>query len=152
MDGQEKVKRLRILEYDIQKMINDAVCGFKLKAYFDGGSTPNPGVMAIGGYIEDTDKTIIYEYSEVIGHGTNNKAEYTSLLYLCRALVDHQIQNVRIYGDSSLVVNQVNGVYKAKDPSMISLRDQVRQVLDQIEKWELVHIPRNQNKKADLLT
>jgi ribonuclease HI len=152
MEQEHKEKILRILTYDIQKIIHDAGCGFKVKAYFDGGATPNPGQMKIGGYIEDTDKTLIYEYSEDIGYGTNNKAEYTSLLYLCKALVDHEVCNVRIHGDSSLIVNQVNGVYKAKDPTMISLRDQVRDVLNRIEKWELVHIPRGQNKKADALT
>lgn len=152
MEPEDHSKHLRMLKYDIQKIISDASCGLKLKAYFDGGASPNPGVMTIGGYIEDTDKSVIFEYSEIIGLGTNNEAEYSSLLHLCNALVDHEIQNVRIHGDSALIVNQVNGAYKAKDPRMIRLRDDVRQVLKKIKNWELVHILRNKNKKADSLT
>lgn len=145
-------KLLKRWTIDIQKIIADASCGVTYKAFFDGGATPNPGQMMIGGYIEEPNKRRIYEYSYHIGYGTNNEAEYTSLLHLCNAIVSLQIFKVRIHGDSSLVVNQVNGVYKAKQPSMINLRDDVRRVLSKINEWNLVHIPRNQNKKADALT
>ena len=109
--------------------------------------------MKIGGYIQTPDnRSTIYEYSIDLGHGTNNEAEYSSLLHLSQAIVDHEVLSVRIHGDSSLVVNQVNGLWKAKDPRMIALRDEVRDVLKNVQDWNLVHIPRGQNKKADFLT
>ena len=146
-------KMLNGWRLDIEGVIARASCGLNYKAYFDGGSTPNPGLMKIGGYIEEPHMGVIYEYSEEIGYGTNNQAEYSSLLHLCKAIVDHDITKVTIYGDSSLVVNQVNGVFKAKEVNMIRLRDEVREVLSQVNGiWKLVHIPRAQNKQADHLT
>ena len=144
-----QLKRVKI---DIQKMIVDASCGLTYKAFFDGGSTPNPGQMKIGGYIEEPNGKRIYEYSTNIGYGTNNEAEYSSLLHVCKELVFREILQVRIHGDSSLVVNQVTGVYKAKHAKMVQLRDEVREVLKKVNQWEIVHIPRLQNKKADALT
>ena len=150
----EKLKKmLNGWKLDIEGVIARAACGIHYKAYFDGGSTPNPGVMSIGGYIEEPHFDTIYSYSEVLGYGTNNQAEYSSLLHLCKAIVDHGIMKVTIHGDSSLVVNQVNGVFKAKEANMIRLRDEVREVLSQVNGiWKLIHIPRAQNKQADYLT
>ena len=148
----EMDKLLNRWNIDIQKMIADASGGITYKAFFDGGATPNPGQMMIGGYIEEPFGARIYEYSYAIGYGTNNEAEYSSLLHLCGAIVSKDILKVRIHGDSSLVVNQVNGVYKAKDPRMVSFRDEVKEVLNQISDWNLVYIPRGQNTKADALT
>ena len=146
-------KTLSIWKMEAEGIIARGECGLSYKAFFDGGSTPNPGQMKIGGYIEEPHTGIIYEYSEDIGYGTNNEAEYSSLLYLCKALVDHEIWKVIIHGDSSLIVNQVNGVFKARHVRMVQLRDEVREVLKGIKgKWKLVHVPRNQNKKADSLT
>ena len=83
-------------------------------AAFDGGATPNPGQMKIGGFIKLYGKTI-WRYSDSIGHGTNNIAEYASLLRLVKKAQTLGIKNIYIQGDSQLIINQVNGVWKAKD-------------------------------------
>ena len=147
--SQKLFKRWRI---DIQKIISHASSGVTYKAFFDGSATPNPGEMVIGGYIEQPNQKRIYEYSYEIGYGTNNQSEYSSLLHLCHSIVAHQILKVRIHGDSNLVINQVNGASRAKHPNMIFFRNEVREVLKKISDWNLVHIPRKQNKKADYLT
>jgi ribonuclease HI len=118
---------------------------------FDGGATPNPGDMKIGGFIKLYGKTI-FSYSDSIGYGTNNIAEYASLLRLVKQAQRLNIQNIYIQGDSQLVINQVNGVWKAKDPRMKQYRDRVIAVLKHIKKWEIKHVVRKHNQEADSLT
>ena len=120
-------------------------------AAFDGGATPNPGQMKIGGFIK-LDGKHVFQYSDAIGHGTNNIAEYASLLKLVKEAQRLGIENLRIQGDSQLVINQVNGVYKARDPRMKQYRDRVLAVLKHIKQWELAHVVRKYNSEADSLT
>jgi len=120
-------------------------------AAFDGGATPNPGQMKIGGFIKLYGK-IIFRYSDSIGHGTNNIAEYASLLRLVKKAQRLGIEDIYIQGDSQLVINQVNGVWKAKDPRMKLYKSRVLTVLAHINQWELKHVLRKHNSEADSLT
>jgi len=123
----------------------------KYVAAFDGGATPNPGQMMIGGFIKLYGKDV-FKYSRAIGYGTNNIAEYASLLTLVKEAHRLGIQDLSIQGDSALVINQVNGVWKAKDPRMKQYRNRVLAALKHIKKWELKHVLRKYNQEADLLT
>lgn len=120
-------------------------------AAFDGGAKPNPGDMKIGGWIRNPKGTRIYSYTEKIGHGTNNEAEYNSLIKLMEEIKRRGIKKVHIQGDSALAVNQVNGTWKTKDPRMKCLRDNVRKVALDIE-YHLEHVLRKFNSEADSLT
>ncbi len=120
-------------------------------AAFDGGSTPNPGDMRIGGFIKLHGK-LIFRYNDSIGHGTNNIAEYASLLKLVKEAQKLAIENIYIQGDSQLVINQVNGIWKAKDPRMKQYRDRVLATLKHIKNWEIKHVLRKHNQEADSLT
>ena len=124
----------------------------KYTAFFDGSAKPNPGEMKIGGLIKDESGTIVGEYSRELGHGTNNEAEYYSLILLLRGLVNGDVKNVTIFGDSALVVNQVNRTWKAKDDRMAALRDEAIDLLANIPEWRLEHVKRGFNKEADDLT
>lgn len=123
------------------------------EAFFDGSAKPNPGVMTVGGLIkfQESGETV-HEYSQEIGEGTNNEAEYSSLLMLLDEVLERNIQSIVIYGDSALVVNQVNRTWKAKDERMKALRNHARQMLSLIPQWELKHVLRGKNKEADSLT
>lgn len=120
-------------------------------AAFDGSATPNPGDMKIGGFIKKNGKTI-FRYSDCIGSGTNNIAEYASLLRLVKKAKKLGIQNLYIQGDSQLIINQVNGVWKAKDPRMKQYKERVLATLKHIKQWEIKHVVRKYNKEADSLT
>lgn len=120
-------------------------------AAFDGSATPNPGQMKIGGFIKFNNK-YYFKFSRSIGQGTNNIAEYAALLTLVKEAQRLGIQNIYIQGDSQLVVNQVNGIWKAKDYTMKQYRDRVIAVLKHIKQWELKHVVRKHNKEADSLT
>lgn len=122
------------------------------EGYFDGSAKPNPGKMTIGGYIKDPNRKIVNQYSSKLGHGTNNEAEYLSLIDLLNKAIDLDIKKIRLYGDSALVVNQVNRTWKAKDKRMRAFRDEVIHLLDRFHEWRLKHIKRDLNMEADLLT
>jgi len=121
-----------------------------VEAYFDGSATPNPGTVKIGGYFKDNNETV--SYSLKLGYGTNNEAEYRSLLFLVRLMVNHKVSEVEIKGDSLLVVNQVNGTWKSKNKKLRDLKEEILSELKHIPKWTLKQIPREENKKADALT
>lgn len=120
-------------------------------AGFDGSATPNPGEMKIGGWIKKDGK-VIFEFQRSIGTGTNNAAEYAALLALVKEAQRRNIQSISIKGDSQLIINQVNGVWKAKKPTMKYYRNKVLSVLKNINDWELIHVVRKHNKEADNLT
>ncbi|MEE4260374.1 MAG: ribonuclease HI family protein [Bacteroidales bacterium] len=135
----------------ITNILNSALSKDQIyTAAFDGGATPNPGDMKIGGWIRDTNGTRIYAYTEEIGHGTNNEAEYRSLIKLLEELKKRGIKKVNIQGDSALVVNQVNGKWKAKDPKMKELKNKVLAITG--VDYNLEHVLRAFNSEADSLT
>ena len=137
---------------ETRQILTDSL--IKSQAYtaaFDGGATPNPGNMKIGGWIRDPNGSRIYAYTEEIGHGTNNEAEYSSLLKLIEEIQKRGIKKVHIQGDSALVVNQVNGVWKVKEPRMKLMKDKIVAAAQGLE-MHLEHVVRKYNSEADSLT
>jgi ribonuclease HI len=123
------------------------------EGYFDGSAIPNPGQRKIGGYIKKvSDKEVFHKYSIDLGYGTNNEAEYMSLIELCDNLKKFGITSINIYGDSLLVINQINSVWKARDPRMESFKVTALDLLKPIPNWTLTHVRRNMNMLADSLT
>jgi ribonuclease HI len=104
---------------------------------FDGGSRGNPG-PSYGSYIiqgpEGKTKPIRLRF----GRGTNNEAEYRTLIAGIEAVLSMMDQlgidpgetELDIRGDSQLVINQLSGQWKAKDARMRALRDQSRRLLE----------------------
>ena len=56
---------------------------------------------------------------------TNNVAEYETLLLGLNALKDMGAKIIEIFGDSELVINQVNDSYQTKHPRMRAYRNEV---------------------------
>ena len=65
--------------------------------------------------IERKDGTLVEEFSEAIGVATNNVAEYRGLLAAAWARA-HHVTAVHIRSDSLLLVQQMLGNYKVKNP------------------------------------
>jgi len=120
-------------------------------AYFDGSASPNPGDMNVGGHIKN-DKYTVSKFSKNMGNGTNNEAEYLALIELIKKIIYLHIKKVEIFGDSQLVVNQVNGVFKVKQENIKKLVEHVKNLLKQIPDWSLSWIERSKNKEADVLS
>lgn len=128
----------------------------KIIVHSDGGARGNPGPAAIGVVIEKESGEIIEELSETIGDSTNNIAEYTAVLRGLHALqaafgektVDLEI-DWRL--DSELVVKQLAGEYKVKNPGLRPLFDEIRDLRARFPKLSLKHVRREENKEADRL-
>jgi len=136
---------------DITTMMINSKSRRKYLAYFDGSAKPNPGIMSIGGFIQGPDKRRIYKYSINKGEGTNNVAEYLSLIHVLKEAGKRGIQRILIRGDSQLIINQANGVWKAREKKMKDLYSQVIKARNKIPDCDIMWQPRSQNKEADKL-
>lgn len=121
-------------------------------AAFDGSATPNPGEMNIGGYIKDNNGKEILRISENKGHGTNNQAEYLALIEVLNKLIEMGIKEVAIFGDSALVVNQVIGKWRIKNPNIRNLAREAQELVKQFDHCEIRWINRDYNTEADNLS
>jgi ribonuclease HI len=119
---------------------------------FDGGSNPNPGPCAGAFVIYNNKNEMIMEGGKYLNHGTNNIGEYTGLLKGLQSCFDLKIQSVSIKGDSKLVVSQVAKVWKVNHPELGKLRDEILNLIDQLDYVFIRHVLRNENKHADKLS
>ena len=120
------------------------------KLYFDGGSRGNPGQSGCG-YTIYLNNDEIAIGSHPLGYGTNNEAEYQGLLYGLRAAKNNNIKNIAVYGDSLLVINQVEGKWQCKAKNLVGYLTEARNLIRDFDRIILYHIPREKNKRADEL-
>jgi ribonuclease HI len=119
-------------------------------ANVDGGSRGNPGPAGYGVRIEQDDGTIV-ELKESLALATNNVAEYNGLLAALRWAVEHGIGMLHVRSDSELLVKQMKGEYRVKNPGLQPLYEEARALVRQIGRVKFEHVRREQNKEADRL-
>lgn len=129
----------------------------KLLIYTDGGARGNPGPAGIGAVIFDEGGKPLKEISKYIGEQTNNFAEYEALIEALKAakelfgerLRDMQLE-VRM--DSELVVRQLSGLYKVKEPTLKEKFAEVAKFrLEDCPNIIFAHVLRGKNAHADEL-
>lgn len=118
--------------------------------YCDGASRSNPGDASIGVSI-NKDKVEIDTIKKKIGINTNNVAEYLGLIAALEYCVENNVNNVKIFLDSLLVVQQLNMEYKVKSKKLQTHYEKSLKLIDQIEDIEIHHIRREFNSRADQL-
>ncbi len=123
----------------------------ELHVYIDGAARGNPGPAAIGVVVLTRQGRRVASFGEAIGEATNNFAEYTALVHALRLLSAYEVDRLRIYADSELVVRQIQGTYRVKERSLRSLHSQVRSMLERYRDWSIQHVPREENREADRL-
>ena len=121
------------------------------KMYFDGASRGNPGPASYGGVIYKPDGEVLLTYKDSIGTYTNNVAEYLGLIVGLRHCIEQKINNVEVFGDSNLVIQQSLGKWQVKNENLQKLHAEVKKCLTQIDNFSLHHIYRKNNKVADKL-
>lgn len=128
----------------------------QIAVYTDGGSRGNPGPAASAFIIEDSQGKKIHEEGFYLGETTNNVAEYTAVLkaveWLKKCSVFGVQCSVNFYLDSLLVVNQMAGKFKIKDPRLKDIYNKISFQISNLKsqiKWN--HIPREKNMLADAL-
>ena len=121
-----------------------------VKIYADGGSRGNPGPAGAGAVIIKGDD-VVEAVSEYLGRATNNVAEYTGLVRGLERAQALGFQNVEVRMDSELVVKQMNGEYRVKHPGLIPLFQQAKKLASVFREFKIVHVRREENKRADAL-
>ena len=133
---------------DIEAILREE--GGHAYVYFDGACRGNPGPSAVGWVIVTSDG-IVADGGERIGRATNNQAEYEALIRALRAARDYGFDSVEVKGDSQLIVKQVTGAWNTNDPELREYRVTVRELLTAFDDWDLQHVPREINERADKL-
>jgi ribonuclease HI len=123
---------------------------------FDGGSHGNPG-PSYGSYVirgmpGGAKKPARLKFQD----GTNNEAEYRTLIAGIQAVLRQAKQlnlqpseiDLLLRGDSTLVLKQMEGAWKAKDARMRALRDQARSLLKPFARVRYQHQPRSKSVRV----
>jgi len=127
---------------------------------FDGAADPNPG-KASGAYVlfsspqKEGDwlvRNVIEEGFTYLEHATNNEAEYTGLILGLQKALEHRVETIKIEGDSMLVVNQVQGLWRVKEPRLVKLHARAVSLFGKFKEKSITHIPREKNTDADSLS
>jgi ribonuclease HI len=122
-----------------------------LIAYTDGGARGNPGPAAFGVLIQDEKGQKVAALSHYLGHQTNNVAEYQGLIAALEYAVEHGPKALKVISDSELLVKQIRGEYKVKNPTLQDLHARARQLIGQLEWFSIQHVLRGHNAEADRL-
>lgn len=122
-----------------------------LIAHTDGGARGNPGPAGYGVVIHDPRGNKVATLSQYLGKQTNNFAEYQALIAALEYAAAHSPKALKIISDSELLVRQIKGIYKVKEPTLRDLHARARQIILQLEWFEIEHVLRGGNREADEL-
>lgn len=117
--------------------------------YADGASRGNPGAAAAGAVLLDGAGNELGRSQVYLGTDTNNAAEYQGLRL--GLLLADQLGRRRIACrlDSELVVKQMRGEYRIRNPRLREMAETVRELCARFEHVEFVHVRRSGNTVAD---
>lgn len=116
----------------------------------DGAARGNPGPAAFA-YVITRNGELLSEVAGCLGTATNNLAEYTALVRAMERAAELGGERLLIRSDSELLVKQMNGLYRVKNPQLKVLYDQASRLRDQFASVSVVHVPRAENSQADRL-
>jgi ribonuclease HI len=118
--------------------------------YFDGGSRGNPGPGGCGYCILKSNQPI-FEGKTNLGVCTNNYAEYKGLQYGISLAIEKNIKRLEVFGDSLLIINQLNRKWACRHKGLRLIFDEVNVMLKSFDYITFSHVPRAMNKLADKL-
>jgi ribonuclease HI len=122
------------------------------KAYilsFDGASKGNPGLAGGGGIIESPSAEIMMSYALGLGTETNNIAEAMALWQGLHQAKKQGIQELVIVGDSRLVVRAIICRTQTQSAKLNNLLNKIHLLLASFSSYEIFHVLRTLNEKAD---
>jgi len=115
------------------------------------GTTDNPAQGAIGVVLRDPNGHVIAEVSKRIGPAINTVAEYRALIEGLKLARARGIQRIRVFLDSELVVDQVNGCAKVGKEHIRPLHTEACSLLQTFPNIRISWVPRKWNAEADAL-
>ena len=117
--------------------------------FTDGASKGNPGPAGAGWIIQDESGEALGKGGAFLGRRTNNEAEYEAVIRGLHACLEAGANEVWLRSDSELLVKQINGTYRVKEERLQALYHQAREMLQKFRRFEVKHVPREQNSAAD---
>lgn len=119
-------------------------------AYIDGGSRGNPGEGASACIIFLGDRKI-FEGGRFYKRITNNEAEYNALLAALSEAIRLNLKRLKVFTDSELLARQINKIYSIRSPILTPLYIKANQLIQKLDKFSIINIPREENLEADRL-
>jgi len=122
----------------------------------DGGIVAAPGQAAgqaaIGAILKNSDNLLVEAISESIGHTDDHHvAEFRALIEGLKVAKRHNVDKIRVFTDSELVVKSVRDEGNLKSEELQELRSKARELYASFTDRELSWVPREMNTEADLL-
>lgn len=124
------------------------------RAWFDGSAHPNPGRLGIGARLCGPNGESV-EISRQAGHGNSGEAEYLALIALLEAALPLRIAQLVVYGDSKVVIDDVNLAPATGAKGLEAHRQRVHALLGRLAQTgevSLRWVPRHRNGEADRLS
>jgi len=130
--------------------------GFVIRT--DGAARGNPGPASLGAALFDLARPDARDdravpdasISDYLGVQTNNVAEYTGVVRALDLARELGAREVHLLLDSKLIVEQLAGRWRVKDPKLRPLWAEALQGLRALpDGWVAAHVPRAQNSLAD---
>ena len=130
----------------------------KITIYTDGGSRGNPGPAGAGIVFCNEEGKIFKKYSHYLGDKlTNNESEYLAVIFALKNFKKFfgtkiaKTSTVYLKSDSQLIVKQMKGEYKVKDPEIQKLFLEVWNLKTDFQDVKFKFIKREKNQEADAL-
>lgn len=117
----------------------------------DGAARGNPGPAGIGAQVTDDHGRVLAEVSEGIGIATNNQAEYRAAIAGLKRAHELGATDLTVRSDSRLLVEQLSGRYRVKNPTLQRLHKEAREAASRFRRVRFEHVPREENTEADRL-
>lgn len=139
------VRNCELYEEDLEPIGDGPESQESIIAWCDGGSSGNPGPAYGSFVIEVNGKEVVRVARSQYGEGTNNEAEYKSLINCIHALNKLGYSDAEIRTDSQLLVGQLMNGWKCKADNLKPLRQMAFDTL--AEGHKIVKTPRNEIEK-----
>jgi ribonuclease HI len=124
----------------------------KINIYTDGAARGNPGPSASGYIITNEKNSILFKENNYNGKKTNNAAEYIAIINALKGAgsklgYDNEI---KLYSDSRVVINQLNNTYKIKSESLRKFYIEATIESKKFKKCTFINVPR-ENKNVSIV-
>jgi ribonuclease HI len=120
-----------------------------VRVFSDGAARGNPGPAGAGAVITDASGNVLARLGHFLGRQTNNFAEYQGLLLGLRHAQEMGAREVKVRADSQLMIRQLKGQYAVRNTALKPLHAEALRLLRGFERFDLEHVPREENALAD---
>lgn len=75
----------------------------------------------------------------------------SSVLYGLLLALYMDVRNILVYGNSQLIIRQVNNIYEVRKPELVPYHTVAQILMKKFEHIQLLHVPRSKNSSTDAL-